>query len=284
MLTHSPSQKLNQQRLENYFSSSAHPSYDVAAHMESSRPDIRRQTSANGHNGASTPRDLGIRLKLLELFTLHVLPRNDEWDYAKEFISMSEVLDEERREAFLLALASLREEKEHAASREIDLQRRQQEESERKRKEAEARQAEARSADGEKRKGDNGNTPPVETSGHATKPSNERLRPKTPAQRAEATSGTPSRASQPSRKAAGTPQGLYKRASLLLDVMHRAMTDSARSMAGNPLAWLRTLVFLLAFLITFTRKEVRDRIRRATSDGWNKVLRTIGMGVKVSYI
>ena len=73
------------------------------------------------HTGTDTPRDLNTRIKLLELYTLHVLPRNDEWDYAREFISMSEVLDDERKEAFLLALHSLKEEKEDAEKREEKL-------------------------------------------------------------------------------------------------------------------------------------------------------------------
>ena len=71
------------------------------------RPGHRRQNT-----GTDTPRDLEKRIKLLELYTLHVLPRNEEWDYAREFITMSEMLDEERKEAFLLALHSLKEEKE----------------------------------------------------------------------------------------------------------------------------------------------------------------------------
>ena len=73
------------------------------------------------HTGTDTPRDLNTRIKLLELYTLHILPRNDEWDYAREFINMSEVLDDERKEAFLLALQSLKEEKEDSEKREEKL-------------------------------------------------------------------------------------------------------------------------------------------------------------------
>ena len=43
------------------------------------RPGHRRQNT-----GTDTPRDLEKRIKLLELYTLHVLPRNEEWDYARE--------------------------------------------------------------------------------------------------------------------------------------------------------------------------------------------------------
>ena len=65
---------------------------------------------ATGHdNGAGTPRDLKSRLKILEIYTLHVLPRNEEWNYARAVINMSETLDEERKEAFLQTLQVLRD-------------------------------------------------------------------------------------------------------------------------------------------------------------------------------
>jgi hypothetical protein len=56
-----------------------------------------------------------------------VLLRNDEWDYAREFISMSSVLDEERREAFLQALQSLYEEQKEGERREREEKARQEE-------------------------------------------------------------------------------------------------------------------------------------------------------------
>src|SRR4051812_43837099 len=106
LLTHMPSQKLNQHKLETYLSALSNPSYDVAAHMEmeASRSGPRSSSPPRHSHGTSTPRDLNTRLKLLELYTLHVLPQNGEWDYARDFITMSEVLDDERRDAFLHAL------------------------------------------------------------------------------------------------------------------------------------------------------------------------------------
>ena len=104
------------------------------------------------YNGTDTPRDLNTRIKLLELYTLHVLPRNDEWDYAREFISMSEVLDDERKEAFLLALHSLKEEKEDSEAREERLRQQQQEQLEERRRESEAQRLEQSRAEDERRK------------------------------------------------------------------------------------------------------------------------------------
>ncbi|KAK0736988.1 hypothetical protein B0T21DRAFT_286119 [Apiosordaria backusii] len=117
LLAHARTQTLTQTRLETYLSYSPSPlptqldfsrsSSRPAAHLRERSNSI---VSRNGGNGTDTPRDLASRLKLLELYTLHVLPRNQEWVYAKEFISVSPVLDEERREAFLQALESLQEE------------------------------------------------------------------------------------------------------------------------------------------------------------------------------
>lgn len=63
-------------------------------------------------NGLDTPKDLNSRIKILELFVLHILPANLEWDYARSYISNSDILDEERRDAFMQTLNELQEAKE----------------------------------------------------------------------------------------------------------------------------------------------------------------------------
>ncbi|KAH6850151.1 hypothetical protein B0I37DRAFT_370872 [Chaetomium sp. MPI-CAGE-AT-0009] len=128
LLAHSKTQNLNQKRLENYLAAARTPSLDISADRFSESPARRQQSPspspASGRarrpapSGADTPRDLNARVKILELYTLHVLPRNDEWEYAHEFISVSPVLDDERREAFLQALDTLREEQAEAGRRE----------------------------------------------------------------------------------------------------------------------------------------------------------------------
>jgi hypothetical protein len=79
------------------------------------------------------------------LFTLHVLPRNEEWEYAQEFINLSEVLDEERKELFLQTLEGLKEEKERGEMRAAELQRQKDAELERQRDD-ERQQAEEEAA------------------------------------------------------------------------------------------------------------------------------------------
>ncbi|KZZ96303.1 peroxin-26-like protein [Ascosphaera apis ARSEF 7405] len=83
LLKHSNSQALNQQRLETYLASASQPSYE---------------NGSNGANGTETLRDLDTRIRILELFTLHVLPRNNDWGYAREFIKLSDILDDEKKE------------------------------------------------------------------------------------------------------------------------------------------------------------------------------------------
>ncbi|KAF2001572.1 hypothetical protein P154DRAFT_521629 [Amniculicola lignicola CBS 123094] len=271
LLTHSPSQRLNQQRLEAYLSASANPTFDVSSHMQSSNYLQRRPSQHN--TGTSTPRDLNTRLKLLELYTLHVLPRNEEWDYAREFISMSEILDDERKEAFLLALHSLKEEKEESEVREAKLRQQQQEQMEHRRKESETRRLEQSRAEDERRKREEENR-------RQPRGSDDTLR-KVPPRQAPSISP---RTSKPSKKIAQPPPGLYHRVSSAFNSMQRLISNTAHSMTANPMALFRTFLFLLAFILAFSRRDLRDRIMQILRKAWDKVRRTVGMGVKVSYI
>ncbi|OCK74553.1 hypothetical protein K432DRAFT_429964 [Lepidopterella palustris CBS 459.81] len=275
LLTHAPSQKLTQQRLETYLSASAHPTFDISSHMESSIYQTQRRPSQH-NNGTSTPRDLNTRLKLLELYTLHVLPKNEEWDYAREFISMSEVLDDERKEAFLLALHNLREEKEETESREAQLRQQQQEQLEQRRKEAESRRIEQSRAEDERRKRDEENRQQPRSA--------DELYGKPPPSNRTQPSPTPSRASRPAKKAVIPPPNFYNRASSLFAAMQTLILNTAHSMTNNPMALLRTLLFILAFALAFGRQDLRERVQRILRNALEKVRRTVGMGVKVSYI
>ncbi|KAK8066152.1 hypothetical protein PG997_012899 [Apiospora hydei] len=133
LLAHARTQTLNQKRLEAYLAASQEPNLDIAQRLEepqSSNPSSKHRRSkskSKATSGADTPRDLNARVKILELYTLHVLLRNDEWDYAREFISVSSVLDEERRDAFLQALHSLQEDQQEQQRNEREEQERQDE-------------------------------------------------------------------------------------------------------------------------------------------------------------
>lgn len=236
-------------------------------------PSYLQRRPSQHNNGTSTPRDLNTRLKLLELYTLHVLPRNEEWDYAREFISMSEVLDDERKEAFLLALHSLKEEREESEVREAKLRQQQQEQMEQRRKESEAHRLEQSRAEDERRKREEENRRQPRGSEEIFRRSQHRQAP-----------SASSRASRPAKKAVSPPPGLYHRLSSIVTSMQTLVSNTAHSMTANPMAVFRTLLFLLAFALAFGRQDLRERIMRMLRNAWVKIRRTVGMGVKVSYI
>ena len=281
LLTHSPSQRLNQSKLETYLSATAHPTFDVSSHLSSPAYLQRRKS----HTGTDTPRDLNTRIKLLELYTLHVLPRNDEWEYARDFITMSEVLDDERKDAFLLALHSLKEEKDDAEKREEKLRQQQQDQLEERRRESEARRLEHARQDDERRKREDENRRQPRADADRGEPgssrADEKHRQPKPTPTSSQSSGT---RRTPAKKPSTPPPGLYKRVGGLFAAIQKSIADSARQMTSNPLAFLRTLLFLIAFGLAFGKRDLRDRIMRLLRQAVEKVRRTVGMGVKVSYI
>jgi len=270
-----PSQKLNQQRLETYLSALSNPSFDIAAHLEASQQSMR---NSSHHNGTSTPRDLNTRLKLLELYTLHVLPQNDEWDYARDFISMSEVLDDERRDAFLQALHTLKEEKALDGIREKELQRRQDEEMQQRRLEDERRRKEEARAEQERRRCEADERPRTSGSQNRTPSTSSNNN-----ARAGQTNRDPpaSRAKPPQKKVTPPSPRIYRS---IFASMQAAILNARKSLSQNPMMLLRFVLFLVAFTLAFARRDVRDRVKRSLQGGLHKVQRTIGMGIKVSYI
>lgn len=291
LLSHMPSQKLNQSRLETYLSTS--PSASLAdSHVSFS------QDGASSPNPASTPKELATRLKLLELYTLHVLPQNEEWSYAREFIEMNDSLDEERREAFVIALQSLKEEKDGTAQRERELK----EQQERELREAEDRRLEearkaaderSRQAEAERQRPSSSRSDGSGTSGASAKVTNGTAKPAPsasptgkPAANGNSKASQPpsSRPAKPQKKPPTPPPTFYRRASLAIGNMHRVLLQASRSMTGSSMALLRFLLFALAFVMIIARQDLRQKIRRALGDGFAKIKQTVGMGVKVSYI
>ncbi|KAI5288436.1 hypothetical protein KEM52_001159 [Ascosphaera acerosa] len=119
LLKHSNSQAHNQQRLETYLASAGQPGRG---------PEAGLGAGATSGSAADSLHDLDTRTRILELFTLHVLPRNNDWDYAREFIKLSDVLDDEKKERFVATLDALKEEKDQAALKAAELQRQRDEE------------------------------------------------------------------------------------------------------------------------------------------------------------
>ncbi|KAK7730838.1 hypothetical protein SLS53_008916 [Cytospora paraplurivora] len=295
LLTHAKTQTLNQKRLENYLAAATTPNLDLSNHFpptQSSRPSSRRRSSSKVPSGAETPRDLNARVKILELYTLHVLIRNNEWDYAREFISVSAVLDEERREAFLQALQSLKEDQQDAEHKELEEKQRQEEQL--RRDVEEARKLRAENEELEKRRIDEERARREGSEvdygvdqgsvGGSTAGKSRRSKPQA--------GGAPSRSSRSTtaggappikNKAVSSPSFGAKAAGMFANM--RAMTERmSGTLHKNPMLLLRFLTFIIGLVLIFGKRNVRERIARILGTSWNKVKATAGMGVKVSYI
>lgn len=249
----------------------------------------RYRSPAKGTSGANTPRDLNARVKILELYTLHVLLRNNEWDYAREFITMSSVLDEERREAFLQALQSLHEEQEAEEQREREERQQQEdqlrkeiedakrlraenEERERRRIEEERARREAR----EPSEVDYGvESTPSSVNRRSSRGSSDSHRPSRP--------GRSSISSRANGKAV-VPQTFTARATLVMTRLRSIIDELARSMNSNPMFLMRLLAFVMGIILMLGNRAIRERVQRVLGASWAKVRATVGMGTKVSYI
>ncbi|TVY60759.1 hypothetical protein LSUE1_G008323 [Lachnellula suecica] len=282
LLAHARTQKTNQTRLETYLASSTTPSLLITP-SDLSTPNTHRARSPQKSTGTDTPRDLNARVKILELYTLHVLLRNNEWDYAREFISISSVLDEERREAFLQALQSLQDEARESEKREREEKRWQEEQLESARRKREESEAREREREQEQRKQDGSE---VDYGVEESRPSTARAN--------SITSNTPKAkpkvkpAAQPARTARPpapapkrVPPTLISRASNIISNLRKLLTEDVfGSFKTRPLFLLQMLAFIIGIVVVFGRRDVKERVRRM----WDKVRRTAGMGVKVSYI
>ena len=81
LLSHSADQRPTQRRLEAYMSASS---------------------SLMGND--DDPKAVAQRVKLMELYILHVLPKVDEWQYAREFTQGSNDLHDEQKEVCCTSL------------------------------------------------------------------------------------------------------------------------------------------------------------------------------------
>ncbi|KAK0364759.1 hypothetical protein LTS16_019092 [Friedmanniomyces endolithicus] len=279
LIGHMSGQKLNLQRLESWLASS-----DVGGHVSFGDGMV----SPSVANGSSTPKALATRSKVLELYVLHVLPANGEWEYARQFVEMSETLDEERREAFLHALEELKGEKDGSAAKERELAERRDREMEEQRREEDARKAEQdaeiRRAEGREKeraaivKANTLPTPSANGSSTSNKPA-------VPTaanghQKPASTSRPPPKAqkSKPPPSLPEPPANLYRRASsVLLNVQHMVLQASRNMGLGNgTYAAFRFLMFMLAFVVVVARRDVRIRVKRLMEEGWVKDIATMG--------
>lgn len=248
----------------------------------------RYRSPHKGTSGANTPRDLNARVKILELYTLHVLLRNNEWDYAREFITMSSVLDEERREAFLQALQSLQEDQEAQEQQERDERQRQEDElrreiDEAKRLRAENEERERRRLEEERARREAREPSEIDYGVESTPASNKR-RSSRAGSDAHRTSRPPRSSISKANGKAVVPLTFTARASLVMTRLRSIIDELAASLNSNPMALMRFVAFILGIIIMMGNKALRERVQRAFGAAWAKVRATAGMGTKVSYI
>lgn len=253
-------------------------------------------------NGADTPKELSSRLKILELFTLHVLPRNEEWDFARSFINNSDILDDERRESFLQTLQELQEAID-TEDRAVELEfhgerdeesKRQQEEEERKRAHTAAeelrnggvhRRSSSEVDYGIEKSHPSGTSTSVNAA--ESKPAAPKSRP-TPGPASGRTQFSPPAETPKHRPVRKSPQShsndMLTQARQLVRALQSLVRNVTGAMTSNPTTLFRAFLVVLAILMAFSRQEVRERVRRIVGSSWDKIRRTVGMGVKVSYI
>jgi len=299
LLAHARSQALNQKRLETYLTSCTVPNLDFPRRMSGSvtpraRSSDRYMSPSKGsRSGADTPRDLNTRVKILELYTLHVLRKNREWECAREFIAASPFLDEERRDAFLMALQSLQEldeEEERKQREEMETEqekvRREVEEARKLRAENEVReqmrlQEERKQRHAHSKSQSQGSEVDYGIDGAPASGSSRsgKLRGRRPSSPRPALS-------RPANRKGGEAVSisLVERATMIMRQLQGVVDQLGMSLQTNPTSLMKVVSFVIMLLLMFARRDLRERIQRILAASWAKVKATAGMGVKVSYI
>ena len=291
LLAQSHTQKSNQERLESYLSASSSISPDLTDRFKApDSTDNHVDGKTNQKHRTDTPQDLNTRVKIIELFVLHVLPRNGEWDYAKGFINHSEVLDEEIRDNFLQALQSLEDEEsksqdhfEDALPQQNDLFEQEPmptDDTDRSSVDT-IRQQPSASHHRPESETDYGIESAKPSSGAAT------LGPQLPKpapKSVKAIQSRPSHSSSSNYPRKSPNAGFYKRSLALMSALQHMISNLTHQISRNPMGLLRFVLFLMGLIVALSRRDVKDRLGRLTGAGWEKVKRTVGMGVKVSYI
>ena len=220
-----------------------------------------------------------------------MLPANGESDYARTFISSSDILTDEEREALRQEVDDAEAEY-HAEqggqtvppAEIIDLE---DESQDQEMEEADpdtmdvdedaVLTASPKSAhhrhDSEKDFGIEGSQPSAALPQTMPKSS---LKPSSVPVQYGAANSPPTKASKHST----TPTSVFKRTAVIISNFQRLIKSITQTASRNPMALLRFVLFLVGIVVALSRRDVKEKLRQA----WAKVQRTVGMGVKVSYI
>lgn len=247
-------------------------------------------TSTNaGLKASSSNRELRFHRSIVHLLATNVLPSNGEWDYARTLISLSELFTEDEREEMRQQLEEAERQSRqayqakelpaHATTIEPQQQQVANNGITREDDKTEAStpapppESAHRRPDNDKDFGIEATNPSAIAPPAMPKPS---LKPPSKPTRPQPTKSSPTRSSK--RTAPST--SVYKRSAALISNLQRFMANLTRSASRNPMALLRFVLFLVGIVVALSRRDVKAKVTQA----WEKVQRTIGMGVKVSYI
>ncbi|TGZ80921.1 hypothetical protein EX30DRAFT_371938 [Ascodesmis nigricans] len=265
LLSHCPDQSVTQKRIEAFIGA---------------MPNLQDED----------PKSMLQRQKITEIYILHVLPRVGEWEYAKEFAQFSPDIDEDQKEAIYNALDALKKDMEEAELHSQELERQRDAELEWERRQAEEEAKKARQS-------------PTRSRSRPTRRDGS-VKPRAPSVRA------PSVRASSVHRAAGelSPKGKSKRMSMSKD-QNSAVTakkvarkpkeqsslmNNSTALLGRlqnyiktpsgPLALLRAFLMIAMVAWMSSNKKVRERVRKLLILCWMKLARTVGMGMKVTYI
>ena len=87
-----------------------------------------------------------------------------------------------------------------------------------------------------------------------------------------------------SRRDSTSKQSTYKNSIAMMAIVQKLVLSAGKSISSNPAVLLRTVLFLITIVLALSRHDVRDRLHRMIGLGWENLRRTVGMGIKVSYI
>ena len=293
LLSQSQSQVENQRRLETHLATFDSPrpnqsGFAEAAIGSNQSAKVERPRTNGGHD----LRHLESQLEILELYVLHVLPRNNEWQYAREFVTINQFLDEEKQEDLLQTLQCLEDQKHHDQVLEADIISQRDEALERTRDEAkggrndrpqrfESYEAIPKQSDGEKDYGIDDLAPKASRM-NDTAPNRKDIEIKK-VQGAKPARFLP-RSEKPKAPWKQSSQAASKGSIRLLNALQRLASNLTATAKRSPAALLRTILFVFVLTLAMGRRDVRELLQRVSASGWERVKRTAGMGVKVSYI
>ena len=272
-----------------YLSASSYPDLDLSGRFDVSRENTLLEQNPLRGGGTGTPQDLSSRIKIIELYALHVLPRNDEYKYSKEFVAMSEFLDDDTREDFLHALQSLEDQRTAEQEREDELVRERDAELDKQRSNVvphvtEASQLEAKLLpQKQERESIHEHLNSEKDYGIEELTTHKCVRP----MEGNKTSRDLARPrSSPSRHIStrSYSEHIYRRSVATLDLLRLLARHLGKSLSHNPATLPRLLLFILVLLVALGRRSTRGILTGSTLFGWKRLRQTMGMGIKVSYI